>query len=194
MRLSLMGDMRRVRRMLAGDHRTAERWVVSEYPVVFRLLRSLTGSREWAEDLAQQTFVEAWQGLARYRGEASLRTWLLRVAYHQYTHWLRERREVVSASELSEDFDPTAAAGLASVMLEHALRQLPEEQRQVFLLFYVQQMSVQEIAELLDIPDGTVKSRLFAARKALREILSDTQYAAKAGHTAVDESRVEVTP
>lgn len=193
MRLSLMGDMRRVRRMLAGDHRTAERWVVSEYPVVFRLLRSLTGSREWAEDLTQQTFVEAWQGLSRYRGEASLRTWLLRVAYHQYTHWLRERRHSAPAPDIAEDFDATAAAGLASVMLEHALRQLPEEQRQVFVLFYIQQMSVRDIGQLLEIPKGTVKSRLFAARRALREILSDTLCPAQTGHPA-GESTVEVSP
>jgi len=184
-------DMRRVRAMLTGDRRAAERWVVGEYPTVYRMLRSLTGTAEAAEDLTQQTFVAAWQSLGSYRGEATLRTWLLRIAYHQYTHWLRQKRESVPLDEAGHLDDPTCADGLATVMLQRALESLPDEMRETFLLFYVQEMSIKEISRLMDVPAGTVKSRLFAARKALRPLLTESPVESEAKTDA--ETTVEVT-
>ena len=70
-----------------------EKLVTEHYPRIYRLLRHLTASIDNAEDLTQQTFVKAWQALATFRGEASLATWLHCIAYHEYTHWLRARRE-----------------------------------------------------------------------------------------------------
>src|SRR5215212_4157445 len=75
-----MGDQALVRRILGGDRAAGERWVTAEYPRIYRLLRHLTGAVETAEDLTQQTFLKAWQALATFRGEASLRTWLHRIA------------------------------------------------------------------------------------------------------------------
>src|SRR5687767_9392631 len=88
-----MGDRGTVRRILSGDRAAGERLVTDEYPRIYRLLRHLTGAVEVAEDLTQQTFLKAWQALASYRSEASLATWLHRIAYHEYTHWLRARRD-----------------------------------------------------------------------------------------------------
>src|SRR5690242_4149942 len=76
------------RRILNGDKVAGERLVTENYPRIYRMLRCLTGCVEAAEDLTQQTFVRAWTALETYRGEAKLATWLHRIAYHEYTHWL----------------------------------------------------------------------------------------------------------
>jgi RNA polymerase sigma-70 factor (ECF subfamily) len=162
-----------VRAVLNGDKERAERWVTRQYPRVYRMLRYLTGCADVAEDLTQQAFVQAWQSLPTFRGDAKLDTWLHRIAYHQYTHWLRDRRTTVPLSEAAGVEDTRNADGLTTIMVARALATLPDELREAFLLFYARQMSVKEIASIFEAPVGTIKSRLFAARKALREKLSE---------------------
>ncbi len=162
-----------VRRILNGDEAAGERFVTEHYAAIYRFLFNLTGNREDAEDLTQQTFLRAWQALPNFRGDASLSTWLHRIAYHEYTHWLRSRRNEVPLDEAMGMPDPHAARELAGALFRRALAQLPSEQREVILLCYVQGLSTREAAKVLNIPVGTVKSRLFLARQRLRELLQD---------------------
>ncbi len=159
-----------IKKILRGDRTAAERLVTTHYSRIYRLLRCLTGSVEAAEDLTQQTFVRAWQALANYQGRASFATWLHRIAYHEYTHWLRARRDHLPLEEAADIADVKAAYGLDSIIVSRALMHLPAEHREVFLLYYMQQLSVGEIAEVLDLPAGTVKSRLFNARRQMRAL------------------------
>ena len=182
-------DLRMVRAVLNGDKERAERWVTRQYPRVYRMLRYLSGCADVAEDLTQQAFVQAWQALPTFRGEAKLDTWLHRIAYHQYTHWLRDRRVTRPLSEASDIEDTRNADGLTTIMVSRALATLSDELREAFLLFYARQMSVKEVAAVLEAPVGTVKSRLFAARKALREKLSEGPVA----KSAETEEPLEVT-
>jgi RNA polymerase sigma-70 factor, ECF subfamily len=168
-----MGDGARVRRILGGDRAAGERLVTEQYPHIYRLLRHLTGTVEVAEDLTQQTFLKAWQALASFRGEASLATWLHRIAYHEYTHWLRARRDHAPLEAAGEVTDPRAEGGLEAILLRGALDQLSSEHREAFLLYHVQGLSVPETALILAVPPGTVKSRLFHARQRLRELLAE---------------------
>lgn len=163
-----------VNRILQGDKAAGERLVTQNYQRVYGLLRALSGNREVAEDLTQQAFAKAWQALPGFRGESRLSTWLCRIAYHEYTHWRRDRREFASLEEAASLPDIRAVVGLRTVMFARALEQLSEEQRETFLLHYEQELDVKEIAMVLDIPAGTVKSRLFTARNRLRELLSDS--------------------
>jgi RNA polymerase sigma-70 factor (ECF subfamily) len=163
------GDL--VERILGGDPAAGERLVREHYPRIYRLLRHLTGSVETAQDLTQQTFVKAWQALERFRRDARLSPWLNRIAYHEYTHWLRALRPHTTLEEVAETPDPHAARQMAGIIDRGPLTLLPREQREAFLLFYVQRLSVEEIALILEIPPGTVKSRLFAARRRLRALL-----------------------
>jgi RNA polymerase sigma-70 factor (ECF subfamily) len=168
-----MSDWRLARRILAGDRAAGERWVREQYPRIFRMLRRLTGAAEAAEDLTQQAFLKAWQNLAAYRGEASLATWLSRIAYHEYTHWLRGRREHTPLDEAADLRDRRAEPSLEALLLREALAQLSPEHRVAFLLYHIQGLSVGEAALVLEVPPGTVKSRLFHARQRLRELLSE---------------------
>ncbi len=170
-----MSDKALVRRILGGDSAAGERLVTDQYPRLFRLLRQLTGSPETAEDLTQQTFLNAWKALPAFRGEASLATWLHRIAYHEYTHWLRGRREDVPLEAALDIPDPRAGDAVEAIMLERALAQLSPEHRETFLLYHVQGLAVPEVAVVMAAPAGTVKSRLFHARLRLRELLSEPQ-------------------
>ncbi|MCW3094991.1 MAG: polymerase sigma-70 factor, subfamily [Chthonomonadaceae bacterium] len=158
-------------RILRGDKRAGEELVAVNYPRIFRLLRYLTGRADIAEDLTQQTFVRAWQALPNFRHQSSLATWLHRIAYHEYTHWLRDRREHASLDSASHLAAPSASHEWETLVLPHALAQLSQEHREAFLLFHIQELSIGEIAAILEVPGGTVKSRLFTARQRLREIL-----------------------
>ena len=162
-----------VQRVLSGDKAAGEQFVVEHYEAIFRFLRNLTGSKEDAEDLTQQTFLRAWEALSSFRGDSSLSTWLHSIAYREYTHWLRSRREFVPLDEIVDMPDEQANQNLEAVLLRWAIYRLDPEHREVFVLHYVQGFSVSEIAKIIGVPAGTVKSRLFFARQKLRELLSD---------------------
>jgi RNA polymerase sigma-70 factor (ECF subfamily) len=170
-----MRDSWLVKKILGGDKAAGERLVTEHYPRIYRLLRHLTGSIDNAEDLTQQTFVKAWQALAAFRGEASLATWLHRIAYHEYTHWLRARREHSPLDDAAAVADEGAAQELEAILLRSVLAQLSREHHETFLLYHVQGLSVREVAAVLEVPAGTVKSRLFIARQRLRELLQSTE-------------------
>ena len=162
-----------VQRVLSGDKAAGEQFVIEHYEAIFRFLRNLTGSKEDAEDLTQQTFLRAWEALPNFRGDSSVSTWLHSIAYREYTHWLRSRREFVPLDEIVDMPDEQANQNLEAVLLRWAIYRLDPEHREVFVLHYVQGFSVSEIAKIVGVPAGTVKSRLFFARQKLRELLSD---------------------
>ena len=166
-----MQDIALVKRILNGDKKSGESFVTTHYPRIYRLLHCLTGSPDTAQDLTQQAFARAWQALASYQGKASLATWLHKIAYHEYTHWLRARRDDAPIEAAENIPDLREARGLDSILVSRALGMLPNEQREPFLLYYMQQFSVTEVSQMLDVPEGTVKSRLFAARARLRALL-----------------------
>ncbi len=156
-----------IRRVLAGDHRAAQALIEETYPAVYRMTLHLTCRREAAEDITQQSFSRAWQSLPLFRGECSFTTWVRRIAYREYLHWRRELPNdmpigdgVHEPVELNDSTDRVA--------LEAAISMLPEDLRVTFLLVAVEEFSVKEAAGALEIPEGTVKSRLFSARTKLR--------------------------
>jgi len=170
-----MRDRAWANRILSGDRAAGERLVTENYARVYGLLRSLTNHREVAEDLTQQAFARAWQALASYRGEARLSTWLCRIAYHEFTHWRRDRREFAALDTIANLPDSKAIVGLQTVLFSRALDRLTDDLRETFLLHYQHELDVKEVAIILEVPAGTVKSRLFTARNRLRELLSDDE-------------------
>ncbi len=149
-------------------------WVHRNYDDIYRLLRHLTRDVETAEDLAQQTFLKAIQALPSYRGEASHKTWLSRIAFREYIAWRRKRRFFLPVEMLSPKVDPNFAAIEDGEALLAALHTLPSALREAFLLFEIQQMTIEEIADVTSSPVGTVKSRLHHARARLQTSLGST--------------------
>ena len=169
-----MIDKIRVKKILRGDREAGENLVTENYQRLYRFLRHLTGNSSIAEDLTQSTFVKAWEAMPAFRGECRLSTWLHKIAYFEYTHWLRGRRESFPLIAADHLLDLNADTGFKVVLFTQTLDQLSPELRETFLLYYVQELSMQEVADVLNISIGTIKSRLHTARQRLRELLTES--------------------
>lgn len=168
-------DLETARRIASGDAWATENFVITHYASVCRFLRHLTRHAEDSEDLTQQAFIKAKQQIASYRGKASLRTWLFRIALHEYTHWKRKHRRTHSLDLAPARVEPAYEACIETVALLNALEKLPDGLKETFLLSEVQELSIEETAAVLGVPQGTVKSRMFAARKKLCFLLEGRQ-------------------
>jgi RNA polymerase sigma-70 factor, ECF subfamily len=156
------------------DGEALHTWVHRYYDDIYRFLRHLTRQRETAEDLAQQTFINAFQAVDRFREEASMRTWLHRIAFREYVAWRRKHRLFLPLEFLSAKVDQGFEAVESQEALLAALHQLPPAMREAFLLFEVQQLSIEEISEITGSSSGTIKSRLHHARHRLQGMLETT--------------------
>ena len=165
-----VGDQEIANRIRAGDREAASAMVHSHYAAVLRFLWMLSRNGDDAEELTQETFLRALGKMGKFRGDSGLRTWLHRIAYHAFINQKRRRGAVsLSADVPSSPFEARSALALD---LECALGGLPETARAAFVLCEIQQLSVKEAAEVLSVPEGTVKSRVHAARVQLRESLA----------------------
>ena len=148
--------------------------IVELIPRLRRYARALAGDRIMADDLVQDTLERAWSKFHLYRRGTDLRAWLFTVMHNVYVNQLRASRPV---APLDEDMPELAQAPRETDMLvmrdlDAAIRRLPPEQRQVLLLVALEDMSYDEAARALEIPLGTVMSRLARAREKLRAMLS----------------------
>lgn len=151
---------------------------------LFRFLCGMLHDEEAASDLFQETYVKAFQGLGSFRGEATPTTWLLGIARNLTLNRLRRRRLEarwqVATDELPEVADdaPDALAHVSETRLRHAVAALPPSQREAVVLFYLEDLPVDEVARLTGRPANTVKSDLRRARHALEITLTDPGAAA----------------
>ncbi|MDR3692260.1 MAG: RNA polymerase sigma factor [Fimbriimonas sp.] len=140
---------------------------------VYRYMLCLTNNIEDAEDLAQDSLLRAKAQIRSYRGEAGLKTWVHRVAFHTFTHWNRKRRPRSELSpQLADNGEPFGRIDAAQALLK-ALTQLGPALAQPLVLQEISELSVDEIAQILEIPTGTVKSRLSTARQRLRQYFGE---------------------
>jgi RNA polymerase sigma-70 factor (ECF subfamily) len=145
---------------------------------VTNVIYRMCGDVQVAEDAAQETFIQAWLHLASYRPQTSLRNWLYRIAVNAATDILRrEKRIAPNSIEDMELKDPHLSPEASlfqterTVLIHSAILSLPDASRAVVVLREYEEMSYHEIADTLDIPVGTVMSRLNYARKILKEKL-----------------------
>jgi RNA polymerase sigma-70 factor (ECF subfamily) len=136
----------------------------------------MLGNRQDAEDAVQETFVKAHRAVEGFKGQSGIGTWLCRILIN-VCHDLRRRRgrEAESGeSALAEHPAPGHEPSL-KVALETALQRIPPKHRMVFLMFEAEGMRHAEIAEVLEIPEGTSKAWLFEAKKELKRMLSEAR-------------------
>jgi RNA polymerase sigma-70 factor (ECF subfamily) len=148
--------------------------IVELIPRLRRYARALAGERTAADDLVQDTLERAWSKLHLYRRGTDLRAWLFTVMHNVYVNQRRAARPSTplddEIQELAQPVRETDTLVLRD--LDAAIRRLPPEQREVLLLVALEDMSYAEAAEALEIPIGTVMSRLARAREKLRAMLS----------------------
>lgn len=174
-----------LRRAQGGDSAAFEDIVRAHEATVYHLALRQLGNREDAEDAAQEVFLKAYAALGSFRGESRISVWLYRITNNVCIDLLRRRRDTVSLSAESgegetleleipdERFDPAALAERRDLreQVGKALDLLPPDAREILLLRELGGQRYDEIAEALDIDIGTVKSRIFRARKKLCALL-----------------------
>jgi RNA polymerase sigma-70 factor (ECF subfamily) len=176
-----------IQRCKAGDHGAFGMLVMIYQDRVFNLCYRMCGSRADAEDLTQEAFMKALKSIASFDGRAGFYTWLYRIAVNLTLSNRRQfPRRAASLDVVNEDGQSRAAElpardsrpGRAmeeredAQMIEQALAALEDQHRAVIILRDMESLDYNQIADVLDIPAGTVKSRLHRARCALRELLS----------------------
>ncbi|MBR3474738.1 MAG: sigma-70 family RNA polymerase sigma factor [Oscillospiraceae bacterium] len=150
---------------------------------VFNVALQMTGNREDAQDMAQEAFLKAYTSLSSFRGDSRFSSWLYRIVSNVCLDYLRrQNRRPKSSLTVEDDEGETVELDIPDesqspeALLERkltreavrrGLRELPPEQRQILLLREIQGLSYDEIAEAMDLEPGTVKSRIFRARKKL---------------------------
>jgi RNA polymerase sigma-70 factor (ECF subfamily) len=176
------------RQRTAGLKPTAYEELVRRYQDrLYNLLLNLVHHPQEAEDVSQEAFARAFEKLTQFRGSSSFYTWLVRIALNELNN--RRRRgtahptvsygtafgEDVEAPVTSRDLGPAEEAERSelAVRVREALRQLPEDYRHAVILVDMDELPYEEVAELLGIPVGTVKSRVHRGRKMLRDLLEN---------------------
>ena len=168
-----------IRRAKRGDKHAYEELVYAYQGIAFRTAYVLAGNAADAEEAAQDGFVKAWRALGRFREGAPFRPWLLQIVANEARNRRRSagRRAHLALRAATEhpsgDAAPSPEAALLSAQQREALlaavNDLPEDQRSVITLRYFVGLSEQEVADTLDLPTGTVKSRTSRALERLRE-------------------------
>jgi RNA polymerase sigma-70 factor (ECF subfamily) len=181
-------DMELVERVRAGDASAMEALMRRHNRMLFRTARAILRDDAEAEDAVQDAYIAAHRALGAFRGEAKLSTWLVRIAANEAL--MRRRRNARSAAVLpldaspdgerqamqiaSEERGPEEEAVRAQLrrVLETRIDALPDSYREVFVLRGVEELSVEETAAALGIPEPTVRTRFFRARSLMREALA----------------------
>jgi RNA polymerase sigma-70 factor, ECF subfamily len=179
-----ISDAALVQRTLQGDTAAYNTLVQRYQRQVYNLAYRMLNSAEDASDIVQDTYVRAYSALSSFRQDASFLTWLYKIASNLCIDLLRSRRSKSALSldfELEEGREPstdkyhgpeeTAVRGAVGDVVQRAVMNVPEKYRVVILMRHLRGMSVDEIAQELSLPSGTVKTHLFRAREMLRERL-----------------------
>jgi len=176
-----------VERAAAGDHRAYELLVIKYQRRIERLIGRMVRDVDLVPDIAQETFIRAWRALHQFRGDAQFYTWLYRIAVNTAKKSLMElkRNPVVTETALhsADDDDETSrreneltsestpeselAAREIAAAVNAAMEALPEDLRTAVTLREIEGLSYEEIAEAMNCPIGTVRSRIFRAREAI---------------------------
>lgn len=183
-----MTERELVQKAQSGDQDAFAQLIRDNETRIYTLALRMTGSREDAQDLAQEAFLSAWRALSSFKGDATFSTWVYRLTSNACIDHLRKqkrRQEVVQTQSLDDEergsidlpdrrFDPQTELerGELRAAVERGLAALPDHQRQILVMRELSGLSYQEISDVLQMDLGTVKSRIARARSALRKRLT----------------------
>lgn len=184
-----------IRRAQSGDEHAFEQLLLAHQKSVYNLCLRMTGNPDDALDVSQEVFLRLWRSLGQYQFDAAFSTWLFRLTSNLCIDFLRTRKRKAHLSltvmqsgeteETGEEYSVPDAAPLPEEQVLHAekkqaveraMASLPEDYRAVMQLRVVEELSYEQIAEVLQIRIGTVKSRLARARMQLRKLLLDGNF------------------
>lgn len=174
---------------IKGDGAAFETIMRRHNQLLFRTARSIVCEDAEAEDVVQESYLRAWRALGKFRAQSKLSTWLVRITTNEALGRLRRKRaQVIPLDAAIMSSAPETLAALTDgpqrapeqsaqrsqmrKLIEQRIDQLPEAFRTVFVLRAIEEMSVEDVAQAMDIPEATVRTRFFRARSLLRESLA----------------------
>ncbi|MCH1407587.1 MAG: sigma-70 family RNA polymerase sigma factor [Verrucomicrobiales bacterium] len=183
-------DLELVQRAREGDTAAFDELVVKYTPKLYGLVYHMTSNHEDTNDILQDVFAKAYRALKRFKGKSAFYTWIYSIATNMTLNFLKKRNrrrtysldDIDLAIERDEDFieatsksDPVRAANISELQerLNMAMQQLSDDHRAVVTMFDIQGMPHAEIAKIIGVSEGTVRSRLFYAHKQLQTYLDD---------------------
>lgn len=170
-------DIELVGRVVSGDHDAFTTIMLRHEDRVFSVCLRITGDRDRALDATQETFLTVFRKAGQFKGDAALGTWIYRIAVNTCYDQLRKakRRRTDPIPDYLDPVDPSAEGDIDSAALRPEIRaaldKLPVDFRAAVVLSDIEGMSMSEVAQVLGVPAGTVKSRLFRGRRLLAEHL-----------------------
>jgi len=208
-----------VAELKAGSEQ-AYAWLIGEFQQpVYGLVYRIVGDPSDAAETAQEVFLKVFRGMKQFHGQSSLKTWIYRIALHEAANrrrwWFRHKVQETSIEAAESDNMPEGSLRMQVALTDHAdspfdnvahhevqrrveeeLRKIPEPYRTTLILRDLEEMSYEEIAEVLEISLGTVKSRLTRGREALKQRLTPyiREVGAEMGLTAPQEQEKERAP
>ena len=190
-----------LRRAQQGDSEAFRQLVEAYQTQVYRLALRMCGA-DGADDVTQDAFVAAWRALPNFRSDCRFSTWLYRLTTNAAIDYLRREKRHRAAGDIAELELPDDAPTMQELSeraetqsrVRRALFCLSDEHRQVLLLRYMQELDYGEIAQVLDVSEGTVKSRINRAKSKLRELLGGGNFFAGTAVLPTEESERRERP
>ena len=175
--LSRLDEIRLLSQCALTDNRDAFGRLVEAYqPRVRRFLLNLTtGDEMLTDDLAQETFIKAYVGIRGFKGLSSFSTWLYRIAYNEfYTHSRRHHEDRVEDIVRLGDVSTAATDAIeASMTVQEALARLSDNERVAVTLFYIEDQPMKQVAKVMQMPEGSVKSLIFRAKGKMKQFIDN---------------------
>ena len=173
-------DVRLMEGIAEGERRALEQLYAKHHKRVFLFIRRFESNIAIAEDLANDVFLDIWDKAASFEGRSKVSSWILGMARFKALSEIRKRRNTVDPDDVMGEMEdegdtPEVAAqkkDKGAVLME-CVQRLSQEHRIVVDLIYYQEQSIKEAAEVLQVPENTIKTRMFHARKKLSEMMSD---------------------
>lgn len=170
-----------ITRIAAGDRLAMQVLFARHQVKVYRFVLRLVGNPSTAEDLISEVFLDVWRQASRFEARSAVSTWLLAIARFKALSAMRRRPEAelddeqaAAIEDTSDDPEVTAQKKDKSEVLRKCIKALSPDHREIIDLVYYHEKSVEEVAEIVGIPEATVKTRMFYARKKLSELLKNS--------------------
>lgn len=179
LRLKDTGERELVQKALAGDERAFRKMLESHYTLIYSVVRGVAGQRAETDDIVQEIFIKIFRALGDFRGEARLSTWIYRIARNEALNAVDRRKPAVIPIEdcmelpdSGESPDESLRRRMSGERLDRFLNRLDEKQRVAIELRYIGEKSYEEIADIMDIPLGTVKTHIYRAKLSLKRMMT----------------------
>ena len=167
----LSDQMLIARATVFGNRRAFDTLVRRYQSPLRRFLMNLTGGdNTLSDDLAQDTFIKAWTQLASFKNKSSFETWLFRIAYNVFYDYIRSLKEMQSMEDVEREVDSVKSD------IHQALGMLNPNERTCITLFYMEDRQIKEIADIMQLPEGTVKSNLSRGKEKMTTYLKQNGY------------------